>query len=89
MVTALVTAVAVVEVIAAAASASAEPDGKMTVKVLKYPTPEFGVRLTEIVNGTLSRPGVSGDSRSWEDLSYGTCQQVPRGASGAGGAHGR
>ena len=37
----------------------------------------------------LSRPGVSGDSRSWEDLSYGTCQQVPRGASGAGGAHGR
>ena len=37
----------------------------------------------------MSRPGVSGDSRSWEDLSYGTCQQVPRGASGAGGAHGR
>ena len=40
MVTALVTAVAVVDVIAAAASASAEPDGTMTVTVLKYPTPE-------------------------------------------------
>jgi urea transport system substrate-binding protein len=26
----------------------------------------------------LTRPGVSGDSRSWEDLSYGTYQQVPR-----------
>ncbi|EUA31612.1 transposase, Mutator family protein [Mycobacterium intracellulare 1956] len=30
---------------------------------------------------TVSRPGVSGDSRSWEDLGYGTCQQVPRRAS--------
>ncbi|BBX63617.1 hypothetical protein MSAS_27910 [Mycobacterium saskatchewanense] len=29
----------------------------------------------------MSRPGVSGDSRSWEDLGYGTCQQVPRRAS--------
>ena len=27
---------------------------------------------------TLSRPGMSGDSRPWEDSSYGTCEQVPR-----------
>ena len=27
---------------------------------------------------TVTRPGVSGGSRSWEDLSYGTCQQVSR-----------
>lgn len=26
----------------------------------------------------LSRPGKSGDSRSWEDSSYGTCKQVSR-----------
>src|SRR5215212_7356189 len=31
--------------------------------------------------GALTRPGVSGDSRSWEDLSYGTSQQVPRRAA--------
>ncbi|WP_457142328.1 hypothetical protein [Mycobacterium sp. URHB0021] len=29
----------------------------------------------------LTPPGVSGDFRSWEDLGYGTCQQVPRRAS--------
>src|SRR3954467_5099605 len=27
----------------------------------------------------VTRPGESGDFRSWEDLGYGTCQQVPRG----------
>jgi len=27
---------------------------------------------------TVSRPGMSGDSRSWEDSIYGTCEQVPR-----------
>jgi NAD(P)-dependent dehydrogenase (short-subunit alcohol dehydrogenase family) len=31
--------------------------------------------------GILTRPGVSGGSRSWEDLSFGTCQQVSRRAS--------
>lgn len=32
-------------------------------------------------DGNLTRPGESGDSRSWEDLGYGTCQQVPRRAA--------
>ena len=48
----MVTAVAVIDVIAAAASASAEPDGTLTVEVLKFPTPVFGVRLAELVKGT-------------------------------------
>ncbi|WP_374704314.1 IS3 family transposase [Mycolicibacterium sp. NCC-Tsukiji] len=29
-------------------------------------------------NVLVTRPGVSGGSRSWEDLSYGTSEQVPR-----------
>ena len=35
-----------------------------------------GVALAELIDVT--RPGVSGGSRSWEDLSYGTSEQVPR-----------
>jgi hypothetical protein len=37
----------------------------------------------------VTRPRDSDGPQSWEDLSYGTCQQVPGGASGAGGADGR
>jgi hypothetical protein len=52
MVSALVTAMAVIDVIAVPASALAEPEGTLTLEVLKYPTPEFGVRLAELVKGT-------------------------------------
>jgi hypothetical protein len=52
MVSAVVTAMAVIDVIAPAASASAQPDGALTLEVLKYPTPEFGVRLAELDKGT-------------------------------------
>jgi hypothetical protein len=34
-----------------------------------------------IPSSRMSRPGVSGDSRSWEDLSHGTFEQVSRRAS--------
>jgi hypothetical protein len=47
-----VTGMAAIDVIAAPASASAEPDGTLAVQVLKYPTPVFGVRLAELVTGT-------------------------------------
>ena len=36
----------------------------------------FLVNNRTVVRG-MTRPGVSGGSRSWEYLSYGTCQQVP------------
>ena len=49
---AVVTAMAVINVIAAAAPASAQPDGMLTVEVVKYGTPVFGVRLAELVKGT-------------------------------------
>jgi hypothetical protein len=52
MMSAMVIATTVIDVIAAAASASAEPDGTLTVEVLKYPTPVFGVRLADLVKGT-------------------------------------
>jgi len=48
--------------------------------------PVFGVdeqvTLTATVNqDIMSRPGVSGDSEPWKDRSYGTTEQVPRGAA--------
>lgn len=52
MVSAIVTAMAVIDIIAASASAPAEPDGTLTVEALKYPTPAFGVRLAELIKGT-------------------------------------
>jgi hypothetical protein len=42
MVSALVTGMAAIDVIAAAASASAEPVGTLTVQVVKYPPPCWG-----------------------------------------------
>jgi len=51
MVCAMVAAMAVIAVIAAA-SASAEPDGTVSVEVIKWPTPVFGVRFAELVKGT-------------------------------------
>ena len=48
----LVAAVALIDVIAAAASASAEPGDTLTVEVVKFPTPAFGVRLAELDKGT-------------------------------------
>jgi hypothetical protein len=52
MASAMVVAMPAIHVVAAAASASAEPDGTLAVQVLKYPTPVFGVRLAELVKGT-------------------------------------
>ena len=51
MVSAMVTAIAVTNVVAATPSAWAD-DGTLTVEVLKYVTPEFGVRLANLDKGT-------------------------------------
>ena len=45
--------------------------------------------LNPVLDFDVTRPRDSDGPQSWEDLSYGTCQQVPGGASGAGGADGR
>ena len=51
------------------------------VVVVPVTTVGFGLRshvelepASSALEHTLTRPGVSGDFRSWEDLSYGTCQ---------------
>ena len=56
---------------------------------LTSPAKHKGARFARTDTYRMTRPGVSGDSRSWEDLSYGTSEQVPRRASRASGAHGR
>lgn len=52
MVGATVTAMTAIHVVATPASASADSDGTLTVQVVKYPTPAFGVQLVELVKGT-------------------------------------
>ena len=40
--------------------------------------PHSAIPATSVNGSDMSRPGVSGDFRSWEDSSYGTSEQVPR-----------
>jgi hypothetical protein len=69
--------VAVIGVIGAAASASAQPDGTLTVEVLKYPTPEFGVRLAELVRGTPpSDMDIAGPPESERDMDGGQASHI-------------
>jgi hypothetical protein len=70
MVSAMVTVMAVIDVIAAAASASAEPDGTLTLEVIKYPTPVFGVRLAELDKG-IPPMDITGPSDNERDMDGG------------------
>lgn len=77
MVRAMVTAMAVIDVIAGAASASGEPVGTVTVEVVKYPTPEFGVRLSQVVKGTPPNDmDITGPPDNERDMDGGQASQI-------------
>jgi hypothetical protein len=77
MVSALVTAMALIVAIAAAPSASAGPDGTLTLEVLKYPTPEFGVRLAELDRGTPPNDmNISGPPDNARDMDDGQASHI-------------
>jgi hypothetical protein len=77
MVGATAIAMALIVAIAAAASASAEPDGALTLEVLKYPTPEFGVRLAELDRGTApNEMGITGPPDNERDMDGGQTSHI-------------
>jgi hypothetical protein len=75
----MVIAMAVIDVIAAAASASAEPGDTLTVEVVKFPTPVFGVRLAELDKGTPpSDMDITGPAENERDMDGGQASHIYR-----------
>jgi hypothetical protein len=75
--TVLALVVAVGSVIAAPTSASAQPDGALTVEVVKYPTPVFGVRLAQLVKGTPPNGmDITGPPENGRDMDGGQVSQI-------------
>lgn len=75
--TVLALVVVVSSAIAVAASASAQPEGALTVEVVKYPTPVFGVRLVQLVKG--SPPNgmdITGPPETGRDMGSGQVSQI-------------
>ncbi len=64
-------------VIAGAASASVQPEGALTVEVVKYPTPVFGVRLVQLVKGTPPNGmDITGPPETGRDMGSGQVSQI-------------
>ena len=73
----LVIVVVVSSVIGGAAPALAQPDSALTVEVVKYPTPVFGVRLVQLVKG--SPPNgmdITGPPETGRDMGSGQVSQI-------------
>lgn len=72
-----VSALAAINVIAAPSSASAQPDGTLTVEVVKFPTPVFGVRLAELDKGaTPNDMDITGPPENQKDMDGGQASQT-------------
>lgn len=77
MLRAMITAMAVINIVAAVPSARAEPVDTVSVEVVKYPTPEFAVRLAEIVKGSPPNDmDIKGPPDSGRDMDGGQVSHV-------------